>query len=107
VANPKTGLSPKRKKMVTWSYVIAAWTTVWMAILLFTSAFVADDAIEEELLGHALTLLVLVPSIAGFSLSLGARDRRRKVSVPMLVSIIWNGLILFGFLALCLIGLFA
>jgi len=103
---PQTSLSPKRKRMLIGSFALAAWCTLVMAALM-AGAFrgMARDKSEEEAFGLLLMFILLVPSIIGVALGLGAMDRRLSNTMAMWIATIWNGLILGGFILLMIIGM--
>lgn len=103
---PQTSLSRRRKQALIGSFALAIWTTLGMAALL-GGAFsqMVQTKAGEQALGVALTLFVLVPSICGFALGLGAIDRRFANPPVLWAATIWNGIILAGFILLCVVGL--
>ncbi|HEX9048529.1 MAG TPA: hypothetical protein VF988_15985, partial [Verrucomicrobiae bacterium] len=104
---PNTELSPKRKKMLIGSFALAVWCTL-MAAALMGGVFrgFARNKADQEALGMLLMLLLLVPSIIGTALGVGARDRRLANTVAMWVAIVWNAVFLVGFILLMILGMF-
>lgn len=103
----RTGISSKRKAYLIGSFALAAWCTLVMAALLggfFRS--LAGNKQDEAALGVLLMLLLLIPSIIGTALGVSSMDRRLPNSIAMWVAVVWNGMILGGFLLLMIIGLF-
>ena len=103
----RTGISTKRKIFLIVSFVMAAWCTVVMAALL-SGAFheIARDKEGETALGVLLSFGLLVPAIIGTSLGVSSMDRRLPNSVAMWIAVIWNGMILGGYILLMIIGIF-
>ena len=99
---PQTGLSPARKRAMIVACALAAWGTLWMGVI-FAGVF-AGSKMNENLLGWIFILVILVPAITGFSWGFGAINRRLANPPLLWVATIWNGLILGGFLLLCIIG---
>ena len=103
-AAPK--LSPKRKRLLIASYVLAVWCTiVMMALLGGMFRGLVRDKEDQELLGLIFIFLLLVPSITGFALGLSSRDKRLSNSIAMWIAIVWNGVILGGLILLEIVGL--
>ncbi len=103
-AAPK--LSPKRKKLLIASYVLAVWCTIVMMALFggMFRGFVRDKD-DQEVLGLIFICLLLAPSITGLALGLSSMDKRLSNSIAMWVATVWNGVILAGFLLLEIVGL--
>jgi len=103
---PQTSLSPKRKKLLIASFLLAAWCTVVLGALLsgmFRSAIKTKE--DQEVLGFLLFLILLAPSIVGVSLAVASKERRLPNSIAMWVATAWNGVILGGFILLMIIGM--
>jgi hypothetical protein len=96
-------LSGRRKRSLVWSYVLACWSTVAFFGLMIAAAFSRSKG-EAEALGIALTVAVLIPSIAGVATSVGALERRQSNSFWIWIAVVWNGLLLGGFLLLSIVG---
>jgi len=107
-AAPKTALSPRRKKLLIGSYGLAVWSTLGMAVLLSGALAEAGQTKEgEAMLGVALSLFLLIPSIVGLALGFSATDKRFANGPAIWIAIIWNGIILGAFLLLSIIGTFS
>ena len=102
---PQTTLSPRRRKAMIWSFVFGG---VSSAGLVGTMALAAvrpgTTTADQNALGYLMVIVVLVPSIVGFGMGLGAIDRRFHNPVSLWVATVWNGLILGLFLLLSVIG---
>jgi hypothetical protein len=104
---PKAGLSARRKKLMAGSYALAVWCTLGMAVVMSGAlAGTVRTKADEQMLGVAMTFLVLVPGLIGLALGFSAVDRRFVNPPPVWVAIAWNGLIVAGFLLLSLVGIF-
>ncbi len=105
-AAPKPALSPKRKKYLVSSFVLAGWCTLVLGALM-SGAFksVVTDKESEQALGVLLMFILLVPSIVGLALGLSSMERRMGNTLAMWIATVWNGIILGGFLLLIIIGL--
>jgi len=102
VNKPQT-LSPRQKKNLAWSYVMAAIATFGYFFILFMTAALGSN-LPHQISGLLLMLVVLGPSIAGISFAINARTRNRKKTISMWVALIWNSLVMGIFLVLILIG---
>lgn len=100
------GLSPRRKKFVIWSLVLAAWTTVGMTCLV-SGAFSGMAASKDDIaaLGYALLIFVLAPGITGLSLGITAKHARLSNPPSIWIAITWNAILVASFVILDLIGL--
>jgi hypothetical protein len=58
------------------------------------------------MLGMLLTLFLLVPGVGGLALGASAINRRLYNPPIVWIATIWNGLIVAGFVLLCIIGMF-
>lgn len=104
--SPKTTLSPKRKKALVSSFVLAAWCTIVMVATmagLFKQLITDKDA--EQAFGMLLFIIVLIPSIIGTALGVSSMERRMNNTMAMWIATIWNGIFLVGFVLLIIIGL--
>lgn len=102
----RTTLSPKRKKMLIGSFALAGWCTLIM-IPLLAGAFarLVTTKEDQQAFGAILMLFLLGPSIAGVALGVGVMDRRLTNTTAMWIAVIWNGLILAGFVLLVILGM--
>jgi len=50
-------------------------------------------------------VVLLVPSIIGVALAVSSMDRRLTNTIGMWIALIWNGVILGGFLLLLIVGM--
>jgi hypothetical protein len=101
---PQDALNPKRKKLLGWSYAMAIWTTIGIALLL-TGAFKPHSKSDQEAIGVALEIFVFLPSIIGTALGWASMDKRLGNPAWVWVAAIWNSLILTILIALTVIGL--
>ena len=100
------GLSPRRKKFVIWSFVLAAWTTIGMTCLVGGAlSGLASSKDDTTALGWALLLFVLAPGITGLSLGLSAKHKRLENPPSIWIAITWNAILVASFVILMLIGL--
>jgi hypothetical protein len=105
-AAPKTNLSPRRKKLMIWSYILAGLATVGMAIV-FSGALagMADNKSDAAALGGIVMIFTLLPSIIGTCLGFSAMDKRLPTPIGLWIATIWNGIILACFGLLMIIGM--
>lgn len=105
---PRSALSPKRKKYLIGSFALASWCTVVMGAL-FAGAFsgFAETNAGEQAFGMLLMVVLVIPSIIGLALGVSSTDRRLANTMAMWIAIVWNALILGGFMLLMIVGLFA
>jgi hypothetical protein len=103
-AAPK--LSPKRKKLLIGSYVLAVWCTIVMAALFggMFRGFVRDKE-SREAFGMVLMLTLPLPSLIGVALGVSSMDKRLSNSIAMWIATAWNGVILAGFILLIILGI--
>lgn len=108
VAAPRQGLSGKRKGYLVWSYVLAAWCTLGLAVI-FSGALAGtvESQAGVEVLGVIIFLLIFAPSIIGTALGFAALERRLANPASVWVAAIWNGIILAVLLLLVIIGSFS
>lgn len=104
--SPKTTISPKRKKALVSSFVLAIWCTAVMGALMggLFRPMITDEA-SQQALGMLLIFILLVPSIIGTALGVSSMERRMNNTMAMWIATIWNGLILVGFILLMIIGI--
>ena len=100
------GLSPRRKKLLIWSFVLAAWTTIGMTCLV-SGAFSGFATSKDDLaaLGYALLLFVLAPGITGLALGVSAKHARLGNPPSIWIAITWNAILVASFIILDVIGL--
>lgn len=106
VSKSEDGLSPRRKKFMIGSYVLAAWSTVGMTSLVSGAmSGMARTKEDQTALGWVLLVFVLGPAITG--LSLGVSTKRKQAANPatLWIAIIWNAVLVASFVVLMLIGL--
>lgn len=106
ISKADEGLSGKRKTLMIWSYVLAAWSTVGMACLLSGALRgMANSKEEQTALGWVLLIFVLGPALTG--MSLGITAKRKNVPNPgtLWIAIIWNVILVASFVLLMVIGL--
>jgi hypothetical protein len=104
--SPRTTLSPRRKGLLIGSFAAALWCSVLM-VALMAGAFASFAGTKEgeQMMGVILTLILLAPSIVGLSLGLSAMDRRLFNPPVVWIAIIWNAIVLGGFVLLCAVGI--
>lgn len=106
-ASPQTNLSPRRKKLLIGSYVLAVWTTIAGGLLMSgIFAEIGKTKEGEAMLGVIFSLALLVPSIIGTSLGFSAKERRLPNPTAVWIAVIWNSMVLGGLVLLCIIGSF-
>jgi len=105
-AAPKTTLSRKRKKLLSISYVLAAWSTlVFTALLAGYFAKFVKTKDDVQMVGIMLLVFLLGPSLAGLAMACSALEKRLTNPPSLWIAVIWNGLITGGFILLDIIGL--
>lgn len=105
-SKPQTDMSPKRKRNLIISFVLAAWSTLGVAVLLSGAlAGTVHSKSELEALGVAINLLIFAPAIAGTALGFACHDRKLSNPPAIWVAAGWNGLIVIGLLLLTLFGI--
>ena len=103
--SPDKGPKGKRRTYLIWSYILAGWST--LASVFFLSGVAAEGMGSEadaEVLGIAMTFLLLVPALIGLALGCSAMERQSK-PVSVWVATIWNGIIVGLFILLCIVGI--
>jgi hypothetical protein len=102
---PRPALSPRRRKYMIGSFVLAAISTAGMALVMSgVFAHTVHSTDDLQALGMFFMLIVLVPSLAGMGMGFSAIDKRLTNPMSLWIATIWNLVIVGGFLLLCLIG---
>jgi hypothetical protein len=104
--NPQREMSSGRKRNLIVSYVLAAWSTLALA-LLFAGAFagmMGSSKADQEIVGVIFSFLIFIPSIAGTALAVSARDRKLANPPSLWAALIWNAIILAVLIILIIIG---
>ena len=105
VSKTDDGLSGRRKKLMIWSYVLAAWSTVGMTCVVSGAlSGLARTKADRAALGWVLLIFVLGPAITGLSLGMTARRTKGSNPPPLWIAIIWNAILVTSFVVLMLIG---
>lgn len=103
--NNEIVISPRRKKNVIWSFCCGVG-----GLLLFIIFFVRAQGIEtqSELEANSTVFgsLIIIISVVGLALGLGAMDKRLGNTMSMWIAAAWNAIILGAFILLCVVGLF-
>lgn len=103
---PPPALSPQRRKMLVSSFALAGWCTlIWAAVFSGMFRNLVRDRAGQQAFGVLLMFILLVPSIIGVALGVSSTDRRLPNTIAMWIAIIWNGIILGGFLLLMIVGM--
>jgi hypothetical protein len=102
---PNTTLSSTRKTVLIWSFVLAVWGTLAVAVLM-SGVLARTVHSKEDLnsLGIAIGFTVFVPAIVGLALSVSGLDRRLSNPPAIWAAVIWNGLIGAILLLLTILG---
>ena len=105
-ANPRTAISPKRKKMLIGSFALAVWSTL-VAVALFLGIVegVFRDPAGQQALGSLIMVVVAIPSLIGLVMGIVCMDRRMTNTTAMWVATVWNGLMVGGIVLLVVAGL--
>jgi len=99
-AAPRTELSDRRKNLAWGGYAAAAWVTVCMG-LLFSGVFAEA---KDNGAAMAIGMLILVPSVAGTAMSMGALEKRLPNPPFLKGSAYWNGALLAIYVVLMFVG---
>jgi hypothetical protein len=102
--NKPLTLSPRQKKNLAWSYVMAVVATLGYFFNMYLAVVLGPD-MPDQVRGFIFMLTVLGPSIAGLSFAINARTRNRKKTLSVWISLIWNSLIICLFLILVIVGI--
>lgn len=106
-SKPRSGVGQRRKKPLIWSYVLAVWCSLGLAVLCSGAlAGMTRTPSDLQVLGTVLMIVLYVPSIIGTAMAVSSLDRRLSNPPAIWISVIWNGLILGLLLLLCVIGSF-
>lgn len=97
-------MSRKRKTMLGWSFAMAVWATLGMGVLFSGMLANVQGRAEVEVLGMALGLMIMIPSLVGLALAVSTFDRRLSNPGVIWVAVVWNSLMVAGFLLLSIIG---
>ena len=105
-ANPNKELSPRRKRTLTWAYVLAVWGTLGIAVLLSgVLASTVETQDDVQALGLAVMIFIFAPAVAGAAVGFSSVNRRLTNPPVVWVAAIWNGIILAILLLLTIVGL--
>ncbi len=99
-------LSPKRKALVGWSYALAVWGTVGMAMML--GGVFADSVQTQkdaEQLSVMLALLIALPTFIGAVMSFACLDKRLGNPLSVIAVAVWNGILLGVWIFLSILGM--
>jgi hypothetical protein len=101
------GLSPRRKKYMIVSFILAGWSLVALAVVMVgVGAILGDDPIAEMALGLALIAVAFLPSIIGTALAMSAFRKGAPNPMSVWIALVLNSLVLAGFTLLVLVGNF-
>ena len=93
-AAPQTDLSPRRKKMMITSFVMAGIGTFGLAIMFSGALAAMSDRGAAAAFAGLLLLGVLICSVVGTALGFSAMDRRLPTPMALWIAAIWNAVIL-------------
>lgn len=99
---PDTRLMPRRRNFLIGSYFLAAFATFGMALLLTGILNLVGNA---EAMGVILMFIVILPSLIGAGLGVGAYERNLRNPPALWGAVIWNSIILGLMIVLIVIGL--
>jgi len=98
-------LSPRRKRYMITAFVLVGWSSIgFVCFVAGAAAGLADGDMGETLIGLALMLLVGFPVLIGTAFGMSARRPGGPNPVSVWVALIWNLLLLAGFILLMVIG---
>jgi len=100
------GLSKKRKGLLYWSYALAIWSTLAVALWFAALANMNANGPDVAALGALIYLVAFIPSLIGTALGVGTFDRRLSNPASIWGAVIWNGAILSMLLLLTIVGTF-
>ncbi len=104
-AAPKTALSPKRKQLLIWSYVMAVWCTLgWVVLLSGALSGMIQTKADETALGLVMSLFLFIPSLVALALGVSALDRRLVNPTTIWVATVWNALLVLAYFLLMIKG---
>lgn len=100
-----TGLSSGRLKNVIIGFVLASIATLGFGAVMFGFFANADGTSpDEQTFGFIFLGIVLAPSLIGFGVSSSAQENHLANPISVWIAIIWNALIVLGFIFLVIIG---
>jgi len=98
-------LSPRRKKYMIASFILAGWSLVALAgVVVGAGAIWGDDPAAEMVLGFVMIAVAFLPSIIGTALAMSALRKGAANPLSVWISLILNSLVLTGFALLVLVG---
>jgi len=98
-------LSPRRKKYMIAAYALGVWSSLGLvALITGVAAGLADDAVGELIVGFGVILLIGLPAIIGTGLGMSAKRPGGPNPFPVWIALVWNALILGGFILLMILG---
>lgn len=104
---PRTAVSAGRKKMLIWSYALAIWCTLGLAVLLSGAlAPFVETPEADAMFGVIFALLIFLPGLIGLGLSFSTREKNLPNPGAVWGAIVWNSIIAAILLLLTIIGNF-
>lgn len=98
-------MGDKRRRMLVWAYVLAAWATFSLLAMLIVSASGAfASGTDAEVFGVVCSVVSFLPAMVGMGLGVGSLDRRLGNPPSVIIAAVWNGLVLGVWLLLIVIG---
>lgn len=101
--NKPTKPSQKCQRNLVWSYILAALGTFGYFLNMYFYWQIAP-ALSEHVYGIFFMAIILGPSITGLSLATSAKIPNRKTPLNILISMIWNSLLIGIFFILVIVG---
>ncbi len=88
---PPATLSPRRKQLVIWSYVLAGFATLVLGLLMAGAlGRPGDGHTDAQALGLVYSVFIFLPALVGLGLSFSARERRLPNPPVLWGTLIWN-----------------
>ncbi len=88
---PSATLSPRRKQLVIWSYVLAGFATLVLGLLMAGAlGRPGDGHTDAQALGLVYSVFIFLPALVGLGLSFSARERRLPNPPVLWGTLIWN-----------------
>jgi hypothetical protein len=103
ISAPPRKMSLERKLLVTFALILAAWTTLGMA-LLAGGFFNKAGMVDQKTLGILFSIFIFFPSLIGTALGISSHEKRLSNPASVWIAAIWNGVNMAVLLVLVIIG---
>lgn len=108
VMSEPAGIAPGRRNRAIIGCLLAVWGSVSLGLLMAGSfASMVSGPGGEAFAGILISLMSLLPAVAGYATSMCAIEKNLPNTPMLWVPVVWNGLIILGIIGLSIVGTFA